>query len=235
MAQNVKNNKNKGNKNQNKKGHQDKSAKKSKSSTKKSSVCPWLFGSFLLLGAIAGVLVYDTNVNGKGVFQKSVTGKFLKDAGALPYVETAWYTVMSNCARGYKWAEVNLPPVFAKACEVSKPYVDLSKDLLKIGCNTLTSVWENLKDLVARKGPVVTEFIEQYAPGLPQKIQDFSVSAWATSVEVYQNSCDFMKTKVFVGNLSPENLSKALNQTQAVAAEYYSWFHEKVDAYAKIK
>jgi len=45
----------------------------------------------------------------------------------------------------------------------------------------------------------------------------------------------FFKTKVFVGNLSPENLSKALNQTQIAAAEYYRWFHKKVDAYAKIQ
>lgn len=37
------------------------------------------------------------------------------------------------------------------------------------------------------------------------------------------------------GQLSPENLSKALNQTQYAAADYYSWFHKKVDIYAKIK
>lgn len=37
------------------------------------------------------------------------------------------------------------------------------------------------------------------------------------------------------GQLSPENLSKALNQTQYAVADYYSWFHKKVDIYAKIK
>lgn len=37
------------------------------------------------------------------------------------------------------------------------------------------------------------------------------------------------------GQLSPENLSKALNQTQYAMADYYSWFHKKVDIYAKIK
>lgn len=37
------------------------------------------------------------------------------------------------------------------------------------------------------------------------------------------------------GQLSPENLSKALNQTQIAAADYYSWLHKKIDVYAKIK
>lgn len=37
------------------------------------------------------------------------------------------------------------------------------------------------------------------------------------------------------GSLSPENLNKALNQTQVAVADYYSWFHKKVDIYAKIK
>lgn len=40
---------------------------------------------------------------------------------------------------------------------------------------------------------------------------------------------------IFSGKLSPENLSKALNQTQIAAANYYSWFHKKVDVYAKIQ
>lgn len=37
------------------------------------------------------------------------------------------------------------------------------------------------------------------------------------------------------GQLSPENIGKALNTTQIAAAEYYSWFYDKVDFYAKIK
>lgn len=38
----------------------------------------------------------------------------------------------------------------------------------------------------------------------------------------------------YSGPLSPQSLSSALNQTQIVAAQYYSWFHQKVDTYAKI-
>lgn len=49
--------------------------KKSSTSSKKSSssVCPWLIGIFVLLGAIAGVITYDTQTTGGGIFEsKSV-------------------------------------------------------------------------------------------------------------------------------------------------------------------
>lgn len=35
------------------------------------------------------------------------------------------------------------------------------------------------------------------------------------------------------GKLSPENLHLALSQTKKAAADYCSWFHKKVEEYAK--
>lgn len=96
-----------------------------------------------------------------------------------------------------------------------------------------------MKLLAEQKTPVVAEFVEQYAPGLPKKIGDFACSSWTAvstfTVNTYNHSCEFFKTKVFVGQLSPENLGKAFNSTQQAAAQYYSWFHEQVDFYAKVK
>lgn len=44
--------------------------------------------------------------------------------------------------------------------------------------------------------------IEQYAPGLPQKVADFSFSSWtfitAQSSSAYTNGAEFFRTKVFV-------------------------------------
>lgn len=220
-----------------KKPSQDKSQKKGKSSSK-SSCCPYFFGILLLLGAIGGLLAYDTQRN-DGIFEKSAAGKFLKDTGALPYVENAWTKSLSTSARGYQWAEVNVP-IYANITYVAlKPYGLFLKDLGIVGLNAAKNGWTVSKEYVAAKTPVVVNFIEQYAPGLPQKISDASISTWntisSTSVIVYTNSVEFLQTKVFVGRLSPENLGKALNQTQIVVADYYSWFHKKVDIYAKIK
>ncbi|XP_031634145.1 uncharacterized protein LOC116347612 [Contarinia nasturtii] len=220
-----------------KKSSQDKSQKKGKSSTK-SSCCPWFFGIVLLLAAIGGLLAYDTQRN-DGVFEKSAAGKFLKDTGALPYVEVAWTKSLSTSARGYQWAEVNVP-IYANVTYVAlKPYGLFLKDFGIVALNGAKNGWTVTKEYVSAKTPVVVNFIEQYAPGLPQKISDSSISTWkfisSTSCTVYSNSVDFLQTKVFVGQLSPENLGKALNQTQIAVADYYSWFHKKVDIYAKIK
>jgi len=219
-----------------KKNLQEKSQKKTSSG--RSSVCPWVFGSILLFGIIGGLLAYDTHRHG-GVFEKSAAGNFLKETGALPYVEVAWTKTLSTSARGYQWAEANVPVYVNKTCVVLKPYVAVAKDLGIVGLNAAHKGWLATKDYVAAKTPVVVNFIEQYAPGLPQKIADGSVTVWkvvcSTSSTVYTNGAEFFKTKVFVGRLSPENLSKALNETQIVAANYYSWFQQKVDVYAKIK
>lgn len=218
-----------------KKNLQEKTQKKTKSS---SSLCPWVFGSILVIAAIGGLLAYDTQRNG-GKFEQSAFGKVLKDIGALPYVEVAWTKSLSTSARGYQWAEVNVPVYVNKTCVVLKPYAELAKDLGIIGLNAAHKGWLSTKEYVVAKTPVVVNFIEQYAPGLPQKIADGSVTAWkvvvSTSTTAYTNGAEFFKTKVFVGRFSPENLGKAFNETQIVAANYYSWFQQKVDVYAKIK
>lgn len=217
------------------KGSQEKTLKKTKSS---SSICPWLFGSFLLIVVISSLLAYDTHIHG-GVFAKSATGKFLHQTGTLPYVEVAFTKTMSTSARGYQWAEKNVPVYVNQTCTAVKPYTEFLRDAGIVGWNFVLGRCEAVKLVVLEKTPIVVNFIDQYAPGFPLKIQEFSISVWkgicSTSSYVYVSSCDFFKTKVFVGTLSPENLNKALNQTQIAAAEYYSWFHKKVDAYAKIQ
>jgi len=234
MAQNTKSNKNKQPKQQQpgKKGPQEVSKKEKKrqtAETKKScGCCKWVLGSIFLIALIGGLLAYDTNVNGKGVFAKSATGKVLQNAGLLPHVEKAWYTTMSASARGYKWAEINVPPY-------AKPVLKLSCDLYKVARNAACNAFGMVRNFVVAKLPVVGEFVEQYVPGLPKKIEDTSVVVKDIVVDAYAKSVTFFKTQVLVGRFSPENLSKALNDTQNIAAEYYILFHKKVDAYAKLK
>jgi hypothetical protein len=224
----------------------EKHSKKSQSSkqttaTKKScSKCwYWTLGIIVLLIAIVVAIRYDTNKNGNGNFEKSAFGTFLKDTGALPYVLIATTNTLHYSARGYQWAEVNLPVYYTKTKEISTPYFNFSKD---VGIN----IWNGLKQLRANfcqivkdKYVVACKYIDQYSPGLPKKIENISITSWdilsSTAIKVYSGSVEFFKTNVFVGKLSPENLSKALNETQNCAAEYYSWFHKKVDDYANIK
>lgn len=134
---------------------QEKTQKKTKSS---SSLCPWVFGSILVFAAIGGLLAYDTQRNG-GKFEKSAFGKVLKDTGALPYVEVAWTKSLSTSARGYQWAEVNVPVYVNKTCVVLKPYAELAKDLGIIGLNAAHKGWLSTKEYVVAKTPVVVNFV----------------------------------------------------------------------------
>ncbi|XP_050318873.1 transmembrane protein 214 [Bactrocera neohumeralis] len=190
--------------------------------------CKWVLGSFVLIALIAGVLVYDTNVNGKGVFERSATGKILKNAGVLPHVEKAWYTTMGAAARGYKWAEKHVPPY-------AKPAGQLACDLFKLARNAACNVYGVVTEFVAAKLPVAASFLEQYVPGLPKKIENTSLAIKNVCVDVFGKAVVFFRTQVFIGRLSPENLSKALNQTQNAALDYYNQFHKKVDTYSKLK
>ncbi|KAH8261777.1 hypothetical protein KR038_000093 [Drosophila bunnanda] len=195
---------------------------------KKCGSCKWTLGSILVISLIAGALYYDTETNGKGVFEKSATGKLLKNAGVLPHVQKTWYTVMGAGARGYKWAEVNVPPY-------AEPAIKTTCDLWKLGRNAVCNVYQNGKGYFSAKWPVVAKFIDQYVPNLSGKIEAFAAGVSDFAVSSYDKSAGLIKEKVLVGRFSPESINQALNQTRNAALEYYNQFHKKVDAYAKLK
>lgn len=222
----------------NKKNKSAKATSKTSSRGAASRCCSLLLGTFLLFGLTGGLIGFDTYRAG-GVFEKSHTGQALKQAGLLTAVEDAWTCTLKHSARGYKWAEEHVPVYYNVTSKAVGPYVEFSIEFSKILWNGTKKGFGNVKTLVEQKTPVVVDFIEQYAPGLPKKVGDFASSSWTTvstfTVKTYQQSCEFFKTKVFVGQLSPENLGKAFNSTQQAAAQYYSWFHDQVDFYAKIQ
>ncbi|KAH8341621.1 hypothetical protein KR059_012373 [Drosophila kikkawai] len=208
---------------QQKKNKQNAAAQK-----KKCGCCKWTLGSILVIALIAGALYYDTETNGKGVFEKSATGKVLKNAGVLPHVQKTWYTVMGAGARGYKWAEVNVPPY-------AEPAIKTTCDLWKLARNAVCNVYQNGKGYFSAKWPVVAKFIDEYVPNLSGKIEAFAAGVSDFAVSSYDKSAVLIKEKVLVGRFSPENINQALNQTRNAALEYYNQFHKKVDAYAKLK
>lgn len=216
---------------------QKKSNSASSPSKSSSSCCPWFIGSLVLFGAIAGLIAYDTNVLHNGVFEESSVGRVLKQTGALPHVENAWFVSLKFSARGYKWVEENAPVAYGKTKTVLTPYCDFAKDLGIALINGGKKGFECTKVFISEKIPVVLQFIDKYVPGLGQKISDFVSTTYkgfcSITSNVWRQSVDFFKTKVFVGQLSPENIGKAFNTTTQRVLGYYSSFHEKVEFYAK--
>lgn len=216
-----------------------KKQKKSSEGSSKSSCCPWFFGSLVLLGAIVGIISYETNVIHNGKFEETTVGRVLKQAGALPYAETAWFTSLKYSARGYKWTEENAPIAYSKSKTFLEPYCEFTKDLGITILNSGKKGYETARDYVYEKVPVVLNFIDSYAPGMGDKISDVTTTTFkglcSITCSTWRNFVDFFKTKVFVGNFSPENIGKVVNTTSQRALGYYSWFHEKVDLYAKLE
>lgn len=206
--------------------------KKQKKQSKKadggcqSSCCKWFFGSFLLFGAIAGLIAYDTNVLNGGVFENSSVGRVLKQTGkfawfhlwgqwpsdietffllligALPHVENAWFVSLKYSARGYKWTAENAPIAYEKSKTFLQPYGEFAKDLGITLFNTAVKGWEATKIFASEKTPIVLEWIDQKVPGVGQKISDITSNTYKGFCSITSNgwrsSVDFFKTKVFV-------------------------------------
>lgn len=121
---------------------------------------PWLFGSFLVIGAISSVLIYDTNA--KGSFEKSTVGKLLKDAGALPHVEKAYVVTLKYSARGYQWAAKNIPVYYNATSTKLGPYLEVTKDLGKIALNGGKNAWGVTLAYIDTKLPIVVGFVSWF-------------------------------------------------------------------------
>ncbi|XP_026477853.1 transmembrane protein 214-A-like [Ctenocephalides felis] len=212
-------------------------------SKKKGSSLAWKITKvFLLVFLMAGLVVaYDISTYKS--FETSIHGQVLTKTGLLPIAEKAGDRFLVYSARGYKWAERNLPEYYNQTAVIAQPYLKLASDALISGRNVVVDLYGNVNDYVREKTPVVVNAINEYAPGLLDTIQKHSVNTWSTvsgfCVQYIDVGRDYLKTKVFVGQLSPENLHKvtleAFNTTQQYASQYYSWLYEKVDAYSKLK
>ncbi|KAJ9600399.1 hypothetical protein L9F63_009327, partial [Diploptera punctata] len=197
---------------------------------------PWKFGSFILLLVVAGLLCFD--INKHGTFRSSSTGHFLNDIGALQYGEHAWARTKFYSNKSYRWAEKNLPTYYKSVEEYAKPYLELTWDLCLIAGRQLHYMYVNLQAYVEEKTPLVVEWVNHYAPGLLERVRRHSIDLWEIIKEnallLWQYflhysflALEWVKTNVFVGNLSPENLQKyskeALNTTQDYVIWTYDW------------
>lgn len=202
---------------------------------------PWLWASFILLLGIAGLIAYDVStVNGN--FPKSATGRLLNDLGVLEQSQRAWQKSLSASARGYLWLETNTPIYYAQAADIAKPYGQLSRDAFTVGLKKAGILYGNIKDYIVEKTPVVVATIEHYVPGLVDSVVGYTTTGYEVlkkySVEYYQFTSEYLKTKVFVGEWAPEVLQNktqsALNVTRVRVSSYWLWLRTQVDVYSAI-
>lgn len=188
---------------------------------------PWKrFIFFLVISAAVAFVVYDSNEHGG--FAKSDTKKFLKESGIWSHGQTALKQTIIFSRKAVKWSQENGHVYYGHAKDFLLPYVELMHNLFIVAKNA----YFELLEIIMLRVPVVVAIIESYAPGLVDKVVEVSHYIGNLIVEYFGIVREYLVTKVFVGQLSPDNLQKAtleaLNTTQQYATRYYDWFYEMI-------
>lgn len=202
---------------------------------------PWFWASFFLLFTIGAVIVVDVSKAG-GEFPKSVTGRLLNDLGILEQTQHVWRKSLSTSAKGYIWLEENAPIYYHQAANISKPYIELARDVAIVGANNAVTLYGNLREYVVEKAPIVQAKVDDYVPGLVDSVASYSAEGWKftknTAINLYTISSEVLREKVFVGHLSPQNIQDkthlAYNVTRTRVTEYLHWVRHQIHVYSEI-
>lgn len=186
---------------------------------------------------IAGVLFYDIKLHGS--FKASSTGRFMKDTGALHYCEIGLEQGKIYTQRGVVWTRENAPIYYASAVEVSKPYLELFRDLGYIAYNALAKAWIGIDNWCLKNAPELTSQVKEYAAIAGATMKHYAVEFVQYTKVGYSSARDYAVKNVFVGKWSPENLQKmtneAVNATHNYVISTYEWIVEQVDPVKKVR
>lgn len=193
------------------------------------------FKSFLVMSSLLLItfMAYDTKSNGS--FQKSFTGKLLKETGALPVVEHAFNKIEFYSMRAHSWISVNGPLYWKSISAVVSPYLTLFWDkffeiMLYLWDSTLfIRVWIN-----NNIPPILEKISDNYVPKLQSMLWQFSnqlqshlTTVWAFILKTALLTSNWLQTNVLTGSLAPENLQKVAIQAIEVLQNYvfetYNW------------
>lgn len=126
----------------------------------------------------------------------------MNDIGVLEHSQKAWQKTLSTSARGYIWLETNTPVYYVKTVEACKPYLQLSKDVFIMTMKKACVLYENMREYVTEKTPVVVAAIDQYTPGLIDNIHACTLNGFVTIKKYFNDyyflTAEYFKTKVFV-------------------------------------
>lgn len=209
---------------------------------------PWKRGSILLLliGAILALWIFYQK---HPSFEASSTEKLLGSSWITTNTERIWSMTKVYGSNLAEILESSSPEYYKAVVNFCKPYINLSVDLCLITRNLFMQIFKNIVTYIEKKGPVVHQTIEHYLPGIIEEIKERSVRGFELfktysiiiGEKVIEHSnlmSEWLKTSVFVGKLSPENLqnyaTEAIDVTQTYASQTYDWVYEKVQSFSKV-
>ncbi|XP_013789846.1 transmembrane protein 214-like [Limulus polyphemus] len=202
---------------------------------------PWRRLLMFFMFVVSAALAYDIHVHGS--FQKSQTGKFLKDIGVLAVCQQAWgrITVYSN--KAYRWAENHVPVYYRKVSTFFGYYLEIFWTNFFALCMYVWNSTQGLRDWINVKIPPLLEWLNSKLPKFTEKVVAVALDSWLViqkylvwlgSHLVYYLTIigSWLQENVFTGNLSVENLQKYAVDTGATVQKYvvlvYQWSAQQV-------
>lgn len=202
---------------------------------KKSSY--WKYISFILILGLGGMVAYDIKLHGS--FKESTVGRTLHDTGALAYGNLALEQAKVYTQKGAEWTRVNGPVYYATAVEVSKPYLELARDLGIIAYNGAAKAWVGIDNWCTKNAPEVTSQVKKYAAVAGEATVQYAGDFARYTKVGFESAQEYAAKNIFIGKWSPENLRKmtheAVNVTQQYVLSTYEWVVEQVDSVSKAR
>ncbi|XP_065343684.1 transmembrane protein 214-B [Cloeon dipterum] len=202
--------------------------------SKKMGGFPWKTANLILIIAISSIVAYDVKIHDG--FEKSSTGIFLQNIGALHYGQIALDKSKEYYQIAYKWSEKEIPPIWNK---YGAPTWQVVREQSGKLFDATKATALNIGNWVSETWPKVLSSVEEYAPGLSDKIVEFSKLGWqsikdfgAIGYAYSLHAVSWVNKTAFGGQFSAEYLSEmsiaAYNASHALAMDTYQWISEMV-------
>lgn len=186
---------------------------------------------------VGGAVLYDVKLHGS--FKASSTGRVLEDIGALHYGNIALEQAKIYTQKGVVWTRENAPIYYATAVDVSKPYLELLRDLGYIGYNGLVKVLIKFDGWCSTTAPEFTSQVKEYAAIAGDTTKQYAIDFAHYTKVGFVSAQDYAAKNIFIGKWSPENLQKmtheAVNVTQQYVLSTYEWIVQQVESGNKVR
>ncbi|RWS11991.1 transmembrane protein 214-like protein [Dinothrombium tinctorium] len=116
---------------------------------------PWKKILSLLLVFALGLVAYDCHLHGS--FEKSITGKYLKDSGVEASVQKSWSRARVYLVKGWEYLRKNVPIYYELLKRNCSPYVEYCYEQLIVVFNYLWDLTSDLRLWLDRNGPIFME------------------------------------------------------------------------------
>ncbi|KAK9891214.1 hypothetical protein WA026_013529 [Henosepilachna vigintioctopunctata] len=184
---------------------------------------------YLTIILLGGVVYSDVQTNGS--WKDSNTAYLMKKYHVCEYS----HKVLNKTSESIKWVNLKIDNQFPgyekKLHETLEPYSEMLSDVGQISYDIILTA----KLGIATGFSIIADSIEDRFPGLLDQTRKTFTSALSSTAFYTKKGVSYLRDEFFVGNMSPENMSKVavetLTATQQKINEFYVWSYERAQEF----